>query len=148
MYISAGAAILAHASELNRSANTSGTPPSDIRRMLSDSMFRNSRGIEAAQRLAAASNPGSRNANEHRVTYSLNVHERMMYSVSNHKTKRSAALVDRGANGCVIGQDCRPIPDCPKTHCSVDVGGIDGHQKFAGKQVFRKKGTRFNQESF
>jgi hypothetical protein len=59
-----------------------------------------------------------RSANGHRVTS----------QASNHKTLRSAALVDRGANGCVIGVDCRPIPDCPRTHRTVDVEGIDGHQ--------------------
>jgi len=41
---------------------------------------------------------------------------------------KCVGAVDRCANGCVIGQDCRPIPDCPKTHRSVDVGGIDRHQ--------------------
>lgn len=135
--------ILAFASELSRAAiNPKGIPPSDIRRVLSGSMARNSRGLEAAKRLTAPKPGGppsktKQDANEHRVTYQATVHEivdasadteRMTYSVSNHKTLRSAALVDRGANGCVIGVDCRPIPDCPKTHRTVDVGGIDGHQ--------------------
>ena len=153
--------ILAFASELSRAAtNPKGIPPSNIRRVLSGSMARNSRGVEAAKRLTAPKPGGpaktKQAANEHRVSYQASVHEmvdvaddspppliprrqshehhtmedaeRMTYSVSNHKTLRSAALVDRGANGCVIGVDCRPIPDCPRTHQTVDVGVIDGHQ--------------------
>ena len=110
--------ILAFASELSRAAiNPKGIPPSDIRRVLSGSMARNSRGLEAAKRLTASKPGGSpktkQAANEHRVSYQATVHEivdaadeppplrprqshdaeRMTYSVSNHKTLRSAALV-------------------------------------------------------
>lgn len=59
-------------------------------------------------------------------TRDVNIHEiNTMYSVSASHTKRPGALVDRGANGGVAGEDVRIIH---KLHRTVDVQGIDNHQ--------------------
>jgi len=50
------------------------------------------------------------------------------YHVSNHKQRKSKAhfaLVDRGANGFVFGDNIRVIAN---TGCSVDITGLDDHQ--------------------
>jgi len=47
------------------------------------------------------------------------------YSVSASKSSSTQSLVDRGANGGIGGSDVRVIH---KTHCSVDVQGINNHQ--------------------
>ena len=60
--------------------------------------------------------------NEHHV----NAHETVTYKVSNHVGNNSAgALVDRGANGGIAGNDVRIIGTTNRT---VDVSGIDNHQ--------------------
>ena len=48
----------------------------------------------------------------------------IMYNVSNHKQECMHALVDRGANGSVLGDDVRVIY---KSKCKVDIMGIDQH---------------------
>jgi hypothetical protein len=59
--------------------------------------------------------------------WTLNLHEinSIVYSVSASRTKRPGALIDRGANGGVAGEDARIIQ---KLHRTVDVQGIDNHQ--------------------
>jgi hypothetical protein len=61
------------------------------------------------------------------TTLDANLHEinSTIYSVSAYRTKRPGALVDRGANGGVAGEDVRVIQ---KLHRTVDVQGIDNHQ--------------------
>ena len=61
------------------------------------------------------------------TTYEVNVNQRMKYSVSAAARKRTqrGALVDRGANGGICGDDALVIHTHAKT---VDVTGIDNHQ--------------------
>ena len=54
----------------------------------------------------------------------VNVHN-LTYNVSVHKGLRTGALVDRGANGGIAGEDGRVIN---KTGRQADVQGIDNHQ--------------------
>ena len=62
--------------------------------------------------------------NLHRVRYKVSSHER--------RSKRGA-LVDRGANGRIIGNDARVIHE--HLHRHVDVTGIDNHELNALKLV-------------
>jgi hypothetical protein len=48
-----------------------------------------------------------------------------VYVASDHRTVRRGALVDRGANGGIAGDDVCIISD---SGCQVDVQGIDNHQ--------------------
>jgi hypothetical protein len=62
------------------------------------------------------------------------------YSISAHRSSKSGALVDRGANGGVAGDDVRIIF---KTGRHVDVRGIDDHQIVdipCGGVIFTQRG--------
>ena len=67
------------------------------------------------RRLLSTKQAGPRQANVHEVKY----------NVSRHVTNRLGALIDRGANGPVIGDDLRVFHKLPGTVC---VQGIDNHQ--------------------
>ena len=89
------------------SANAANRPlcPGDIRTVLSSS------GVKKKTSLRQANN-----------------HETIKYCVSNHRgstTDKRGALVDRGANGGLVGNDVRIT--CT-TDREVDVSGIDNHQ--------------------
>eukprot|EP00977_Amphora_coffeiformis_P012644 scaffold3187_cov130-Amphora_coffeaeformis.AAC.1 len=49
----------------------------------------------------------------------------IVYKVSASRTKSTTALVDRGANGGIAGQDVKVIATTDRT---VDIQGIDNHQ--------------------
>jgi hypothetical protein len=73
---------------------------------------------------------GTTNAKAKKVqwdsTYSTNVHE-TIYRVSNHRsTPTVGALMDRGSNGGVAGEDVRRITEYPTR--TVTIEGIDRHQ--------------------
>ena len=66
----------------------------------------------------------------HTITWNVCCHEtepaNRSYRVSNHGLARNkGALVDRGANGCVFGDDVRMINT---TGRKVDITGLDNHQ--------------------
>lgn len=44
------------------------------------------------------------------------------------RRRKDGALVDRGANGCVFGDDVRPVA-CPASQPKVDVSGFDAHKQ-------------------
>ncbi|CAJ1950921.1 unnamed protein product [Cylindrotheca closterium] len=59
------------------------------------------------------------------ITYrSVNNHT-IIYSIQKVNTRKHLALIDRGANGGIAGDDARIIH---KSNCTVDVQGIDNHQ--------------------
>ena len=91
-------------------------PPRDLRRVLSKTM-------------SHAKNPPSNNIDDEitidgKKYRKINVHK-LTYNVSVHKGLRTGALVDRGANGGIAGEDVRVIN---KTGRQADVQGIDNHQ--------------------
>ena len=59
------------------------------------------------------------------VTYKMNVHTiyRVRYDIRQTTRALSKSLIDRGANGGVVGQDVRVIHTIP--HRSVSVRGIE-----------------------
>jgi hypothetical protein len=84
-------------------------PPGDIQRVLSQSM--------------AKSATPRKSIVQDGVTYYANQH--ILYSASSHRQGRTGALIDRGANGGIAGEDVRVIN---RTGRQVDVQGIDNHQ--------------------
>ena len=62
------------------------------------------------------------------------VNNHVSYNVSNHASRSErGSLVDRGANGGVIGNDARII--YTYVHAHVDVTGIDNHELSSLKVV-------------
>ena len=87
-------------------------PPGNIKRLLSPT--------------ANGDNKTPREINVNGVIYREANMASVMYNVSNYQTAtRKGALVDRGANGGIAGDDVRVIA---KTGRQVDVQGIDNHQ--------------------
>ena len=96
--------------------NAKKLPPGNIKRLLSPS----------ANNSSSNSNKTPREVNINGVVY----HEAHMaiteYAVSNYRTAlRKGALVDRGANGGIAGEDVRVIAE---TSRQVDIQGIDNHR--------------------
>ena len=90
-------------------------PPGNIKQLLSP-----------ASNTTKSPNNSTRKINLNGVKYQqVNMAERI-YSVSNYRTNvRKGALVDRGANGGVAGNDVRVIAT---TGRQVDIQGIDNHR--------------------
>ena len=87
-------------------------PPSDIQRVLSLSMAKGS------------APPARKSVVQDGVTYYA-ANQHIQYSASSHRHLRAGALIDRGANGGIAGDDVRIIN---RTGRQVDVQGIDNHQ--------------------
>ena len=65
------------------------------------------------------------------ATYNVNVTTIKAYRHGTHK-RYKGALVDRGANGSIVGSDARVIRKLDKV---VDVTGIDNHELNSLKMV-------------
>ena len=97
--------------------------PGDLQRLMSDKLA----AVPANNKTKQTPN---RKANKHDVisigdTDLLVLNHSIIYSIKNTNTVKGAALVDRGANGCISGNDVRVIE---KTHRIVNVQGLDNHQ--------------------
>ena len=131
--------LLAHAT--NRHSDV---PPSDLAKILSTSISKYKKGsgkwgeakvkgktkVNKAEQDQITVNgvPYTRQVNTHELKQwkSQEDEENQVYAVSTHKTSYSGyALVDRGANGGIAGANVKVIE---KTHCHVNVEGIDNHQ--------------------
>ena len=76
----------------------------------------------------SASKPPAKSTNEITIDgkryRQINTHK-IEYAVSAHRASKTGALVDRGANGGIAGEDVCIIS---RTGRQVDVQGIDNHQ--------------------
>jgi hypothetical protein len=88
-------------------------PPSDIQRVPSQSMAKGS------------APPARKTVVMDGIMYYAANHQHIQYCTSSHHQVRSGALIDRGANGGIAGDDFRIIN---RTGQQVDVQGIDNHQ--------------------
>jgi hypothetical protein len=86
--------------------------PGDVTRVLSQSMAK------------GAAPPARKSVVQDGVTYYA-ANQHIQYWASSHRQVRTGALVDRGANGGIAGDDVWIIN---RTGRQVDVQGIDNHQ--------------------
>ena len=100
--------ILAHLTKRND------IPPGDLQRVLANTMSRQN--VKKAK-----DDEITVNGKKYRR---INVHK-LTYIASSHKGRRTGALIDRGANGGIAGEDVRVIN---KTGRHADIQGIDNHQ--------------------
>lgn len=93
-------------------------PPGDINRLLSSNGNATNSGVKKQKRVKLQVKSA-----ETTPSYSINV----TYTVSKHSRnhKKSGSLIDRGANGSVIGADMRIIAETDRI---VDVRGIENHE--------------------
>jgi hypothetical protein len=112
--------LLAHLTKRNPK---SPLPPGHLQRMLSSTMAKGNASVNSGN---DSTQVNEMTINGQTWTREVNAHEtNTVYSVSASRTKRPGALVDRGANGGVAGEDVRVIQEL---HRTVDVQGIDNHQ--------------------
>jgi hypothetical protein len=90
-------------------------PPGDLQRVLSSSINKTKTTIP----------PASGDISLNGKTYREVNMAKTIYVASDHRTVRRGALVDRGANGGIAGDDVRIIHESGR---QVDVQGIDNHQ--------------------
>lgn len=116
-----------HTRLINATKTGTQLPPGDIRWIMGDSGGRNPSSTQnlptQASHTPNQSGRTTRSAHAH-ITYTANAH--CTYRVSNHTRSTTHALVDRGANGGVAGNDVRVIARNPDTHM-VNIQGIDNH---------------------
>ena len=97
-------------------------PPGDIRRVLS-TFGKLSADVTSATSLQSDI-PASSGASLPSAPTSINM-ANLTYAVAVHRNVRVGALIDRGANGGIAGDDLRLIN---RTGRQVDIQGIDNHQ--------------------
>ena len=90
-------------------------PPGDLQRVLSSTIKK------PKSTIPFSTNDLTINGKVYRQINMANT----VYVASDHRTVRRGALVDRGANGGIAGDDVRIISDSGR---QVDVQGIDNHQ--------------------
>jgi hypothetical protein len=61
------------------------------------------------------------------IIYSVKMADRVYRVSTNNHSEATGALIDRGANGGIAGNDCRVIGVNNQPHRYVNVEGIDGH---------------------
>ncbi len=94
-------------------------PPGDINRLMSSSLS------PTKKPPPPAPNPSKKEVSIDGHTHRLINQHRILCQTSAHKTDSPNALIDRGANGGIAGDDVRVI--C-KTGRQVDIQGIDNHR--------------------
>ena len=104
------APLLAHLAKRNE------LPPASLLKVMSSTMTRSSNN---------KNNEYDNDIKIHGETYRKVNMAQVIYSVSNHRSSKTASLVDRGANGGIAGDDVRIMS---RTGRSVDIQGINNHQ--------------------
>ena len=94
-------------------------PPHDIQRILSSSMSKNPKGQKQPPKKAP------REVQFQGVTHREVSMANIVYRTSQHRHVRKGALVDRGANGGIAGEDVKVV--CA-VDSQVDIQGIDDHR--------------------
>ena len=106
-------------------------PPGDVRRLLADNVT-SGRDIKvdgvAYAVKTAGTTPAPTDINLSGITYSVKMADMATYQISSTRhNNTTGALVDRGANGGIAGEDCRIIESNDQPQRFVNVEGIDGH---------------------
>ena len=97
-------------------------PPGNIKRLLSSTS--NNKAQPSNQSRSQDEGQKAREINLNGITYREVNMAKVTYSVLAYSAARQGALVDRGANGGIAGEDVRIIA---KTGRQVDIQGIDNH---------------------
>jgi hypothetical protein len=75
----------------------------------------------------AGTNPTPTDVDIDGVIYSVKMADCIYRVSTNNHSEVTGALIDRGANGGIAGNDCRVIEVNDQPHRYVNVEGIDGH---------------------
>jgi hypothetical protein len=121
-----------------RMANPVVAPPGDVRRLLGNKV--KTIGGTPYEVKRAGTTPAPTDVDINGVVYSVKMAD-CVYRVF---TNNHCALIDRGANGGIAGNDCRVIEVNDQPHQYVNIEGIDGHIMERCRLVTAGAVTHFN----
>jgi hypothetical protein len=108
-----------------RMVNPVVAPPGDVRLLLGDKV--KTIGGTAYEVKCAGTTPAPMDVDINSVIYLVKMVDCIYRVSTNNHSEATGALIDRGANGGIAGQDCRVIEVNDQPHQYVNVEGIDGH---------------------
>jgi hypothetical protein len=114
-----------HHRPMKRTANPVVAPPGDVRRLLGNKV--KTIGGTPYKRKRAGTTPAPMDVDIDSVVYSVKMADCVYRVSTNNHSEVTDALIDRGANGGVAGNDCRVIEVNDQPQRYVNVEGIDRH---------------------
>jgi hypothetical protein len=114
-----------HHRPTKRTANPVVAPPGDVRRLLGNKV--KTIGGTPYKVKRAGTTPASMDVDIDGVVYSVKMADCVYRVSTNNHSEATSALIDRGANGGIAGNDCQVIEVNNQPHRCVNVEGIDGH---------------------
>jgi hypothetical protein len=114
-----------HHRPTKRTANPVVAPPGDVRHLLGDKV--KTIGGTPYEVKRAGTTPAPMDVDIDGVIYSVKMADCVYRGSTNNHSEATGALIDRGANGGIAGNNCQVIEVNDQPHQYVNVEGIDGH---------------------
>jgi hypothetical protein len=114
-----------HHQLMKRKVNPVVAPPGDVRRLLGNKV--KTIGGTPYEVKLAGTNPTPTDVDIDSIVYLVKMADCVYRVSTNNHSEATGALVDRGANGGIAGNDCRVIEVNNQPHQYDNVEGIDGH---------------------
>jgi hypothetical protein len=110
---------------MKQMANPVVAPPGDVRRLLGDKV--KTIGGTNYEVKCAGTTPAPMDVDIDGVVYSVKMADCVYLVSTNNHSEVTSALIDRGANGGIAGNNCQVIEVNDQPHQYVNFEGIDGH---------------------
>jgi hypothetical protein len=114
-----------HHRSKKRTANPVVAPPGHVRCLLGDNI--KTIGSTPYKVKRAGTTPTPMDVDIDGIIYSVKMADCVSHVSTNNHSAATGALIDRGANGGIAGNDCQVIEVNNQPHRYVNVEGIDGH---------------------
>jgi hypothetical protein len=114
-----------HHRPMKRTANPVVAPPGDVQRLLGNKV--KTIGGTPYEVKHAGTTPAPTDVDIDGVIYLVKLADCVYRVFTNNHSAATGALIDRGANGGIAGNDCRVIEVNDQPHRYVNIEGIDGH---------------------
>jgi hypothetical protein len=114
-----------HHRPTKRTANPVVAPPGDVRHLLGDKV--KTIGGTPYEVKRAGTTPAPTDVDIDGIIYSVKRADCVYRVSTNNHSEATSALIDRGANGGIAGNDCQVIEVNDQPQRYVNVEGIDGH---------------------
>jgi hypothetical protein len=114
-----------HHQPMKRTANPVVAPPGDVQHLLGNKV--KTIGGTPYKVKRAGTTPTPTDVDIDGVIYLVKMTDCVYRVSTNNHSEATGALIDRGANGGIAGNDCRVIEVNDQPHQYVNVEGIDGH---------------------
>jgi hypothetical protein len=114
-----------HHQLVKQTANPVVAPPGDVRRLLGNKV--KTIGGTPYEVKRAGTSPAPMDVDINGIVYLVKMADCVYRVSTNNHSEVTGALIDRGANGGIAGNDCQVIEVNDQPHRYVNVEGIDGH---------------------